>query len=114
MELDECMQFGLFQDAKGIWRCGGHLQHADLPFATRHPIILPRDHHLTTLIVKVAHEQVYHSGTKETDESACQVLGGQGLFAGEETHSSMHSLSTSQWPTLSDSTSSAAACILCN
>ena len=31
-------QFGLFLDDKGLWRCGGRLQNADLPFPAKHPI----------------------------------------------------------------------------
>lgn len=38
----------------------------NLPLSAKHPIILPRDHHLTTLIVRRAHEKVCHNGTKET------------------------------------------------
>ena len=32
----------------------------------KHPIILPKEYHLTTLIVLKAHDKVYHNGTKET------------------------------------------------
>ena len=32
-------QFGLFLDTTGIWRCGGRLSNADIPFSTKHPIL---------------------------------------------------------------------------
>ena len=50
----------------GIWRCGGRLTNADLPYSTTHPVLLPRDHPLTALIVRNAHEHVQHNGVKET------------------------------------------------
>lgn len=37
-----------------------------MPPSTKHPFLLPRDHHLTSLIVRRAHERVFHNGTKET------------------------------------------------
>lgn len=59
-------QFGLYSDEEGIWRCGGRLDRADISPAAKHPIILPRGHHLTALIVRRAHERVCHNGIKET------------------------------------------------
>ena len=44
-------QLRLFRDEKGLWRCGGRLQNADLPYAAKHPILLPRSHHYTGLVV---------------------------------------------------------------
>ena len=40
--------------------------NADIPYQTRHPILLPRDHYLTTLIVRRAHQRVLHNGVKDT------------------------------------------------
>ena len=59
-------QFGLFQDEAGLWRCKGRLQNAEAPLAAVHPILLNKEHHLTTLIVIAAHERVMHSGVKAT------------------------------------------------
>ena len=59
-------QFGLFLDDKGLWRCGGRLQNADIPFTAKHPILLPRGHHFTALTVCDAHQRVSHNGVKET------------------------------------------------
>ena len=33
-------QFGLFTDAEGLWRCGGRLSNAELPYSTKHPIVV--------------------------------------------------------------------------
>ena len=59
-------QFGLFLDPSGVWRCRGRLTHAELPYSTKHPMLLSKNHFLTTLIVKNAHERVQHNGVKET------------------------------------------------
>ena len=59
-------QFGLFFDDKGLWRCGSWLQNADIPFAAKHPVLLPRKHPLTALIACNAHLHVDHNGVKET------------------------------------------------
>ena len=59
-------QFDLFQDNNGIWRCRGRIQNAAIPYSTKHPILLPKDHHRTTLFARKAHERVLHNGVKET------------------------------------------------
>ena len=46
----------------GILRVGGRLRRALLPDYTRHPIILPRNHHITVLIMRHAHERLGHVG----------------------------------------------------
>ena len=59
-------QFNLFRDEEGVLRCGGRLSNAELPYSVKFPILLPRDHPITSLIVKQAHERVLHNGVKET------------------------------------------------
>ena len=59
-------QFGLFMNEKGLWRCGGRLTNADLPYATKHPILLPQNHPLIAMIARDAHQRVLHIGIKET------------------------------------------------
>lgn len=56
---------GVF-DSNGLLRCGGRLKHADIPFDTKHPILLPQKHTLTELLVRKAHVEVFHNGVKET------------------------------------------------
>ena len=64
-------QFGLFQDSDGIWMCGVRLTNANLPYDTKHPILLPSNHTFTTLIVKWAQNRVLHNGMKETLAELC-------------------------------------------
>ena len=57
---------GIFVDEEGIYRCGGRLHKASLSFECKHPAIIPKDHHITELIIKDSHNKVYHNGVKET------------------------------------------------
>ena len=54
------------KEEEGILRCQGRLKNSDLEFDNRYPIILPKDHRLTELIVRKCHEKVHHSGVRAT------------------------------------------------
>ena len=58
-------QLRLYLD-NGLWRCGGRLENASLPYSTKHPLLLPRNHPITPLLVQEAHLRVKHNGVKET------------------------------------------------
>ena len=58
-------QTGIFEEGE-ILKCKGRLEHADLKPGARYPIILPRDHWLTILIVLDCHCRVLHDGFKST------------------------------------------------
>ena len=45
---------------------GGRLTNADLPYDQRHPILLPRKHHVTDLIIRDNHLALRHSGVQAT------------------------------------------------
>ena len=59
-------KLNLFEDEAGLWRCGGRLSNANILYDAKHPILLPRDHHFTLLIVRRAHQRVLHNGVKDT------------------------------------------------
>ena len=59
-------QFNLFEDENGVWRCKGRLSNAEVLYAVKNPILIPRSHPLTTLIVWEAHKRVFHDGIRET------------------------------------------------
>ena len=49
-----------------LLKCKGRLGNSDLCFDARQPIIIPRQHHLTKLIVEDCHRRVHHSGLRST------------------------------------------------
>ncbi|KAF6025536.1 hypothetical protein EB796_016159 [Bugula neritina] len=56
-----------FIDGAGIMRVGGRLQRSQvLSYEEKHPIILPRDAHVTSLIVRHYHNSIYHLGRTST------------------------------------------------
>ena len=57
---------GIFEDEEGIYRCGGRLYKASLSFESKHPVIIPKGHHITELIIKDSYNKVYQNGVKET------------------------------------------------
>ena len=60
-------QFSIFEDDDGVLRCRGRIENAvKLHYSTKHPVMLPGNHHLTTLYVQQAHTRVLHNGVKET------------------------------------------------
>lgn len=55
-----------FIDDNGLLRVGGRLHHADIPFDQKHPILLPRHHHITKLIIMNIHDKTMHGGPQIT------------------------------------------------
>ena len=51
-----------FLDKDGILRVGGRVKNADVPFEIKHPVLLPRKHHVVQLIIGYFHERVQHQG----------------------------------------------------
>ena len=53
-------------DGDGLIRMDGHLRFADeLPYDTRHPILLLKDHPVTRLVIADAHERLDHGAGVE-------------------------------------------------
>ena len=57
---------GTFVDSNMLIRCEGRLKNSSLPFDSRHPILMPRHHKITSLLILSCHDKVMHNGTKET------------------------------------------------
>ena len=53
-------------DDKQILRVGGRLKYGDFDYEKKHPIILPKNHALTTLIVRHEHQRNFHAGAQAT------------------------------------------------
>ncbi|XP_038053894.1 uncharacterized protein LOC119726311 [Patiria miniata] len=55
-----------FLDSDGIIRVGGRLKRSDMDLATCHPIVLPKDGHVSKLLAEHYHRQVQHQGRQLT------------------------------------------------
>nr|XP_018895666.1 PREDICTED: uncharacterized protein LOC109029600 [Bemisia tabaci] len=55
-----------FLDKEGILRVGGRLQNAALPFSQRHPMLIPKTHHVTRLLIEAEHQTNAHAGVQST------------------------------------------------
>ena len=53
-------------DGDGVLRVGGRLPQADLPYAVKHPVLLPRKTHLTNLVIRPFQERSGHQGRSRT------------------------------------------------
>ena len=51
---------------KSLIKAGGLLKHANIPNQSKHQIILPAKHQVTSLIIQHYHETSYHSGRDQT------------------------------------------------
>lgn len=71
-----------FLDQEGVLRVGGRLRNAPLPFEEKHPAILPKRAHLSSLLVDAAHTATLHGGTQLTLSYLLRrvwILGGSSL-----------------------------------
>ncbi|XP_043258558.1 uncharacterized protein LOC122400888 [Colletes gigas] len=62
-----------FLDDQGIIRVGGRLQNSTLTYARKHPILLPKGHHITDLIIRDTHRANHHEGITSTLNSVRQA-----------------------------------------
>ena len=51
---------------KGLLRLGGRLQHSDLDYEEKHPLILPSKSPLNMLLIRLVHLKTLHGGTQLT------------------------------------------------
>ncbi|XP_054872902.1 uncharacterized protein LOC111584426 [Amphiprion ocellaris] len=52
----------VFLDRDGVLKVGGRLRCSNLPSSCKHPTVIPREHHITKLIIAHCHERVKHQG----------------------------------------------------
>ncbi|XP_065180007.1 uncharacterized protein LOC135810442 [Sycon ciliatum] len=63
-KMELVTKLGLLIDTNGLIRCAGRMKNARFPESG--PILLPRKHPATRLIVQLCHARVRHSGTSQT------------------------------------------------
>ena len=56
-----------FLDQHGILRVGGRLNQCDVSISLKQPIIIPKGHHIATLLIRHFHQKVIHQGRKLTE-----------------------------------------------
>ena len=59
-------QVGIYVDTNGLLRCSGRLKHADICEGARKPLLLPRQHSFTDLVIEKYHRSQLHTGTAQT------------------------------------------------
>ncbi|XP_042898509.1 uncharacterized protein [Parasteatoda tepidariorum] len=55
-----------FLDSSGLLRVGGRLKNSNLSDRRKHPLLLPKGHHLSTIIVRYFHESHLHGTIQMT------------------------------------------------
>ena len=63
---DMISKLQLFLDDNNLIRCNARLQYSDLLDSTKYPILLPRSHPITSLIIRHNHLNLLHSGASNT------------------------------------------------
>lgn len=53
-----------FLDDAGLLRVGGRLANASVAFEAKHPLLLPRQHRLTELLIESCHQRYMHPGVQ--------------------------------------------------
>ena len=76
-----------FFDSNSILRVGGRLRHATLEYGEKHPVLLPKKHHIADLVTCHYHRQVHHQGRQITHgairQSGYWLIGGHKTVAKE-------------------------------
>lgn len=57
---------GLFLDDHDLLRCKGRIQHPSLQYGSKHPVLLPKRHWFTKLVIKNSHHTTLHGGVGDT------------------------------------------------
>ena len=72
-----------FVHSNGILRVGGRIRHSTLEYEEKHPVLLPKKHHIADLVTRRYHEQIYHQGRQVTYDAIRQA--GYWLTGGHKT-----------------------------
>ena len=66
------VQLGLYMDNSGLIRCQGRLKNAEICEGARYPLLLPKCHRYTDLIIQCYHKKAFHTGCVQTLSSIRQ------------------------------------------
>ena len=77
-------QFSPFIDSEGVLRVGGCLSKSNLEYPNKYPILIPKDHPLTNLLIDHYHVKTKHQGRYITlsviRQAGCFVLNGSNVI----------------------------------
>ncbi|XP_046898685.1 uncharacterized protein LOC124482244 isoform X1 [Hypomesus transpacificus] len=63
---NQLFQTDAFLDNDGLLKVGGRLKNASFSTILKHPVIIPKNHYLTKLIIAQFHSEVQHQGKGQT------------------------------------------------
>ena len=58
-------KLGLFLE-EGIIRCRGRINNSELSYSAKFPVLLPKKHWFTNLLIEDAHRKALHGGVQDT------------------------------------------------
>ena len=104
-------QLNLFRDEDSLWHCDGRLANTELPYSTKYPLLLPRNHSLTPLIINDAHRRVLHEWrARDLDRNPKKILDRKGEEFGPSNSTPMCDLSQIRRCPVSSTTPTSFAC----
>ncbi|GBN56382.1 hypothetical protein AVEN_73427-1 [Araneus ventricosus] len=63
---NKLLSLNVFLDKEDLLRVGGRLNLPELPDSQKHPLLLPKTHHFTDLVIDYFHKKSLHSGVQTT------------------------------------------------
>ena len=91
-----------FLDEQGLLRVGGRLKNATTPYEVKHPILIPKNDHITSLLIRHYHIAYKHQGYgithNEIRQAGCWVINGR-LAVSQHVHGCVtcRKLGVKQW-----------------
>ncbi|KAF8777396.1 hypothetical protein HNY73_014264 [Argiope bruennichi] len=73
LSAGKLIQRNPFLDSKGHLRVGGRIQNSNLPASVKPPLILPKQHPVTTMIIRLYHLNYLHAGVHSVHSAIRQV-----------------------------------------
>ncbi|XP_055938118.1 uncharacterized protein LOC129968287 [Argiope bruennichi] len=73
LSAGKLIQLNPFLDSKGLLRVGGRIGNSSLPASVKHPLILLKQHPVTTMIIKLYHLNYLHAGVQSVHSAIRQV-----------------------------------------
>ncbi|KAF8794364.1 hypothetical protein HNY73_002352 [Argiope bruennichi] len=73
LSAGKLIQLNPFLDSKGLLRVGGRNGNSSLPANVKHPLILPKQHPVTTMIIRLYHLKYLHAAVQSVHSAIRQA-----------------------------------------